>query len=115
MAPAIFSNSARVITVWQPAPVAAPGCAGLSGHSPLMVNTAASEATATAEGGTGRLSSSSSTAAAGLFSCGVAAGLLCPQARMPNQKQIAKKKTSQQLRMSGRLQKQVRKTCKVKL
>src|ERR1700693_2168704 len=104
MALAIFSNSARVITVWQPAPEASPGFAGLSGHSPLMVKPAASEATAAAAGGGGTGRSSSSATAAGLVACGGVAALLCPQARMPNRQQI-----SQQLRISGRLQKLIKK------
>src|SRR5580658_9130425 len=79
-----------------------------------MVNTAASEATAAAEGGggTGRSSSSLSAPATGVLACGGAAGLLCPQATIPNRKLPNRKHTSQQLRISGRLRKQLR-NCKL--
>jgi len=84
---AIFSNSARVITVWHPPAEASPDFAESPGHRPLTVNTGASAGTAAADGGggTGR-SSSSSAAAAGVVAGGSVAGFRLSPSQNAEQK-----------------------------
>src|SRR5271155_2725120 len=88
MARAILSNSARVITVWQPAPDNLSGFDASLGHNPLMVMTGASSATLAADGG-GGTGLSSSAAPGSLPARSGASGFPCPQARTPNRKTIS--------------------------